>query len=331
MAELEDSGGGGSSSDYDSFGDKVHVEVTDLVSYFEEMSNISLVAGGAATSAMAEMGMMVHTGLASGDVEAGVFPEGAQAARLLSHRLSDFKLFITDATEGVRNIGSAAAVVAEMYENSDSENAANVGDIGFVFSDPGAQGPTGFRNAETWYEYQKRLAEESGQSAMAMNPTNDTYADVAPYPYGAYYTYSDGSKKQVHSSTMPGEDGHIIYVTTTTVTGADGKVISTETKRSYESARGDTVNETSTTTGDSQNGTTTTSSTREDAVDGSITVTNQTQSTVEGQTTDSPPTTTTVERNQHSDDPEAGPVEEAEDRLDSHGESYTVEQFGNVY
>ncbi|MFI6761329.1 hypothetical protein ACIBF5_19550 [Micromonospora sp. NPDC050417] len=331
MGVPQDDHVGGTSSDYKPFGDKVHVEVTDLVSYFEEMNNLSGQAGGAASTAMSQMNMLIMTGLATSD-DGQTFPEGLQAARFMNHRLSDFQHFTADVTEGVRNIGSAAAVVAELYENSDSENAANVADIGFVFSEPGANPPRGFRKVESWSEYEQRLAEEAGPVPMA------TMGDAVTPSYSVriaagltHYYYSDGSYRVEQYQTEPGTAGWTSesQVSTTTVYGANGQVVSTVTERTY-SVRGTPVNSVTTSRGNDQNGSTSTTTTTNNP-DGSITVTNESSSTVEGERRDADPTTTTIQRDQHREDGTQGPVESASEQLDSHGMDHTVREYGAGY
>jgi hypothetical protein len=327
-----DPGGGGGPSDYKSFGSKVNVEVTDLVSYYEEMVMLSGVAGGAANTAMAEMGMLTMTSLATSE-DGEVFPEGQQAARLLNHRLSDFKYFVADVTEGVRNIGSAAAVVAEVYENTDGENAATVNDIGFVFSDPGAKPPGGFRKVETWSEYEQRMAEKTGANAMSATGDDSLVTrSFSPANGVTYYYYADGSYKVVHTSTEGGAAGWTSdqQVTTTTIYGANHQVISTVTDRSYSVRGGSKVDSTTTTRGDDHNGSTSTTTTV-DNPDGSIAVTNQSQSTTDGHKGEEVSHTTTVQRDEHRDSGPSGPVEDAEDRVDSHGMSHTVQEYGVGY
>nr|MDT0659356.1 hypothetical protein [Micromonospora sp. DSM 115978] len=332
MAIPDEDTGGGTASEYQSFGDKVNVEVTDLVSYYEEMTMLSAQAAGAANTAMSQMGMMITTGLATSD-DGEVLPEGLQAARFLNHRLSDFQHFTGDVTEGIRNIGSAAAVVAELYENSDSENAASVADIGFVFSDPNARPPAGFRDVESWADYERRMAEESGQNAMAAmgdgTPVSHSYSPAAGL---TYYHYSDGSYRVVHTKTEPGVSSWTsdAQVTTTTIYGANGQVLSTVTDRSYSVRGSSTVNSTTTSRGDDQNGSTSTTTTV-DNPDGTITVTNETRTTTEGQQGDPVTSSTTIERDQHRDSGPQGPVEEAVESLDSHGEDYTVREYGVGY
>jgi hypothetical protein len=326
---VRDDGGGGGSyipapSEYESFSDAedVRVEVTDLVSYWEEMTNLSMDAFGAYNTVSADMKMMVVDGLSTAR-DGQTFPEGLQAARFLDNRMSDFSYFIKDVTEGVRNIGGAAAVIAEMFEHSDNSNGADINDIGFVFGDPRTTGPDGFRKTETFYDFEQRMAAETGMNAQALTG-NDEYAKVTSYPYGAIYTFGDGSKKHVHSTTEYGANGLQTAVTTTYIYGADGKLLSTQVERNtYNDSGQTTTRSTSTTMGEGDDKRQTTSTTTENT-DGSVTVRTETQSG------DNKPTVSesTVQRDDHRDTGGDAPVHDASEKLDSDGRDYTVHDYG---
>ncbi|MEH1130091.1 hypothetical protein [Micromonospora sp. CPCC 206061] len=326
---VEDDGGGGGSytpapTEYESFSDAedVRVKVTDLVTYWEEMTNLSMDAFGAYNTVSADMKMMVVDGLTT-PRDGQTLPEGLQAARFLENRMSDFSYFMRDVTEGVRNIGGAAAVIAEMFENSDNSNGADINDIGFVFGDPNVSGPRGFRDTETYYEWQQRMAEESGMNAQALTG-NDEFAKVTSYPYGAIYTFGDGSKKHVHSTTEYGANGLQTAVTTTYIYGADGKLISTQVERNtYNDTGQTTTRSTSTTTGEGDDQRQTTSTTTENP-NGSVTVRTETQ------TGDGEPTVSesTVQRDDHRETSGDAPVHDASEKLDSDGKEHTVHDYG---
>lgn len=323
MVNLEDSGGGGTSpTDYESFGDRVNVEVTDLVTYWEEMTRLSGEATGAASNAMAEMQMMVHNALST-PLEGEILPEGQQAARFLTGRVGEFQRFIADVSTGITNIGNAAAVVAEMYEGSDNENGANLNDIDFVFGDYGATGPSGFRDTETFQEWQRRMAEETGQNAQALTGDERFATNTVSYPYGAIYTFGDGSRKQTYSGYESGPNGELVSVSTVYIYGPDGKLLSSTTERSYENSAGRPVNSVTTASGDGDERRQSTSTTTENA-DGSLTVTNQTE--VGG--VQQEPTETVVRRDSHQDGGVESPVSDAAERLGSDGDRQTVNDYG---
>jgi hypothetical protein len=293
------------------------------------MRDLSMDGMGAATLAMADMNMLIPGGLTTPD-EGEVLPEAFAMANALNHRVSDFKHFFGDVTEGVRNIGSAAAVIAEIYDNADLDNAASVSDIGFVFSDPNATGPRGFDGRETWSEYEYKQAQNAPRAPMAETggPVTMSYSPAANV---TYYHYADGSVKMVTSSdeapTSNWASG--AHVVTTTVYGPGGQVVSSTSERTYSVRGSAEVTQTTVTRGDGQNGSTS-STTTSTTPDGTVTVTNQTSTTVDGQTTQGTPNTTVVHR-APTQDGEEGPVEDATEALDSYGQQHTVEEFGAGY
>jgi hypothetical protein len=327
---IPDEGGGGSygTYEYDSFGGKVNVEVTDMVTYYQEMSMLSGEIGTAAGSAMGEMSMMIATGLNQAGGDAGVFPEGAMAARTISSRLAEFQMFVRDLHEGVRNVGSGAVVIAEIYENADNENGATVNDIGFVFGDPRSRPPGDFRGGEV--KTFDDVAQESGQNAMALTSDN-SLARPLSYPYGTIYSFPDGSTKHITSRTEAG--GHNTsdaIVTTTTITDKNGNVISTVTERTYSNHMGYNYTTTTTTNGDERNNRTSSTTTAE-APNGDITVSNTASTTTDGKQGPETSNTTTVERGEHRVDEDRGPVETATENMDSHGSDGYVKDHGAGY
>lgn len=307
---------GGGAEEYERFGNKVTVDVNDVVTYGQEMMKLSAEGTGAGATALSEMPMLIAEALTM-PLDGQVLPEGQQVARFLNQRMSDFQYFLKDVSEGLINIGSAAIVVAEIYEGADGENGATMNDIGFVFGDPDARPPSGFRsNYETVDEFNDRMAEQSGQNVQALTG-DERYADVVSYPYGSIYTFGDGSQKSVHSA-LTYENGQMVSVTTTTITGPGGNVISSQTQKRYTTETGETTrNVTTTETG----GRTTTSDTNYNS-DGSITVRNQTN--------DQPATETTIDRDEHVGNDVEVPVGDEAERLETDGRPEVVEEYGRA-
>lgn len=334
MAVVADGGGGGPSVDYESFnGPDVKVNITDLVSFYLEMLDVQTDATGPATMTLSPMAQMIREGLEQ-PTDAGPFPEGVYAARLLRWRLSDFQHFVDDVLDGIRNIGSAAAVIAEIYENADSESAADINDVAFAFGDPGATAPPGFRSVESWSEYERRMAEQSGEMLMAAQG-DDSHARVYHVANGVtLYIYPDGSTKMVTVTTKGSDSSYQSDSTiiTTTIYAPGGKVVSTTTEERFTTYGGAKVERTTTTQGDEQNGTTSTTSTVTDST-GRVTVTNETTVRTNGEerTTRSDPVTVDPGDRGGRADAEAGPIEQAVEQLDTYGEDYFVEEFGRGY
>ncbi|MBO4206432.1 hypothetical protein [Micromonospora echinofusca] len=333
MGRPDDRGdGGGSPSDYKSFaGPDVNVDITDLGSYYLEMLDVQADATGPAAMEVSAMTQLIQEGLARPAGAAGVFPEGAAAARLLSHRQSDFQYFLRDVLDGIRNIGSAALVVAEMYEGTDRESAAGLDDVSFAFSDPGAKPPPGFRPVESWSEYETRMAQQSGQTAMALSGNDDLARVIYPANGVTIYLYPDGSSKQV-TTTQSSGSYEVGTTTTTTFYGPGSVVLQTTTEQDSRVYGGYQVQSTTTTRGDGGSSRTSTVT----DPDGTMTVTNETTVTTTGadgkpkeQTTTSDPVV--IEPGQHRTEPDMGPVQQAEQQLDTAGEDWFVKEFGRGY
>lgn len=325
MGRPVDNGGGDSGEQYESFAQDVNVNITDFGAYYKEMLDVQLDASGPAGMEVGALGELIRASFLNADGDVGAFPEGAVLARSMQHRQSDFNHFMTDVLEGVRNIGAAAVVVAEMYHGTDFNSAAGVDDIAFAFSDPNAKGPKGFRKVESFSEAEMRMREEAGQDAMALSG-NDSLATVSS-PYGGImiYNFSDGSSKQVVTTSYG--DGHS---TTTTIFGPNGKVLQSTT----EEVRGQNRNTSHTSyTGENGTGTRSTTETTTDD-DGTVTVTQQSdQVNSDGKVTkEGEEHTITVKTGDHrAGEGEQGPIEAAENKLGTSGTERYVRDHGMGY
>jgi hypothetical protein len=323
----ENDGGGGDGKPYESFaGEDVNVNITDMGAYFKEMHDIQTDASGPAKMEVTDLGQLIQSSFMNTADGAGILPEGAQMGRTMMDRQSDFNFFMTDVLEGVRNIGAAAIVVAEMYHDTDFTSAAGVDDIAFAFSDPNAKGPKGFRKTESFSEAEQRMREQAGQNAMALMGDDSFATPHSPYGGIMIYTFPDGSSKQV--VTVPYGNSHTR--TETTIYGANHKVLTSTVEETNGQNRS-----TSTTTYDGESGAGTRATTKtSNGHDGTVTVTNET-STVDkdGHATGKPEEhTTTVKTGQHtSGGQERGPVEDAVDKLGTHGTKDYVKDNGIGY
>jgi hypothetical protein len=336
VVEHEGDGGGGSQSTYESFnGSDVNVNVSDLTSYYFEMMDVYSAAGQPVADAMSLMPEMVRQGLLLPvDDGIGVFPEATYAANHLRGVHSDFQHFLTDVLEGIRNIGAAATVVAEIYENGDSENAAGLDDIAFAFSEPGATGPSWFRDVESYSEAEQRLAEQTGANSMAAMG-DDSMASQVIYPASGVtiYYFPDGSSKTVVSTQTTSQSQYQSgsTITETTIMGPGGVVLSSTREQSYTAAGGYKVSNVTTSTGDDRNGSTSSSETVENP-DGSIQVTNETTTRTDGESKTTTSDPVTVDPGDHREDEgESGPVEQAAEGLDTYGDDEFVGYAGRGY
>jgi hypothetical protein len=323
----DNDGGGSGEKQYESFaGEDVNVNITDVGSFYNAMQAIQNDAQGPANMEVTRLTEFIRSGFMNPAGDAGVFPEGVQIGITMAQRQSEFKHFVADVLAGIRNIGAASVVIAELYHNTDLSSAAGVDDIAFAFSDPNAKGPKGFRKVESFSELEQRAREKAGQNAMALGGDESLATPHSPYGGVTVYTFPDGSSKQVTVTPYGNNDRS----TTTTIFGPNGKVLESTT----ETVRGKDRS-TSTTSYDGEKGSGTRSATStQTGKDGTVTVTSE-NSTVDkdGKVTHSQPKqTTTVHTGQHdSGDQERGPVETAEKKYGTQGTGEFIKNNGVGY
>jgi hypothetical protein len=232
--------------------------------------------------------------------DAGTFAEGAVIAGIIMQYVSDFQAFTNDLTNGLRDIGSAAAVTATAYRNGDVESAQDIGVINFAFGDPTAGKPEGLTGHNDTY-LDDASARASAQVSMAALGNDAFITSTVNLGYMTICIYEDGSEKTINSepSRVAGVNG---YTDTTTITDANGKAIRTTTVTTGTDPQGRKV----TVNSDEQNGGTSTTRTTQNS-DGSITV----ESTYPGP--DGKPVTTSVTTAPDTGGgSDAGPVQQTE-------------------
>ncbi|MFD1325253.1 hypothetical protein [Micromonospora sonneratiae] len=324
--------GGGSSSGYESFaGPEVSVDIDGMLAYYKEMLDIQMAAAAPSVMEVSALSEFIRLGLEPSP--ATQFPEGAVIARQQRHRQSDFQHFLKDVLDGIRNIGSAAIVLAEIYEGGDARSKASLDDIKFAFSDYNAKAPEGFRKVESWSEYEMRMAQEAGSMSMSMTGNDDNAQVIRPAAGVTIYLYPDGSSKQVISNGYDPRVGTV--TTTTTVYGPGGAVLQKTTQQDGKDDQGIRTQTTSVT---NYNGDGTGTQSKTSTVtgnDGTMTITNETtlldsEGKPKGDPTTSSPVTITP--GQHTtEQQEQGPVEEAVEQTGSHGTDEYVRDNGRVY
>jgi hypothetical protein len=319
-----DGGGGGEGSDPADQGgsaDQVKVNITGMLAYYLEMRSMTGDASEV-NIAISELAPLIQNGLNGIGPLGEVFPEGAQVAASMVRRQHDFTSFLADVNLGLMSISSAAAVIAEMYGDGDFHSAATLSNVGFAFGDYGATPPEGFRrDAQTWSQY---LAEQQGSAyplALMGDKASATHYQVAS---GVdIYTYPDGSSIQVVTTTRDGRQ-----VTETTIFGPNHQALQKTTVESYTQPDGTRVQSTSVTQGTQRDGSTS-ETVRATAPNGEVTITNKTTTVVDGgkpvQTESEP---VVVPPGDHTVPVDRGPIEEAQDELDSHGGGSDIEQYG---
>ena len=188
------------------------------------------------------------------------FTEGAVIAQVMAQNLSDLECFTRDVRAGLTYVGSAAQVIAGVYENADARSAQSVADVDFAFGAPGAGRPAGYRGEVL------RFSEEAAQHPATTPPMAlpgdtdpalrkyDIRGDLPPGGPLRIEQYQDGSARSTAIvDVQPGvPDG----AERTTVTDGSGRVAAR-----YERVGGT----------DSAGHPTTTTTTQDPAGDGGVT------------------------------------------------------------
>ena len=186
---------GGSSSG------KVNADLGSIRQFAQEMA-LKVPAEGLpdTMTALAQTAPLVREAfLAGGNPAAGVFQEGVVVADLMTQYLSDFNSFAKDVDKGLRAIGNAAGVIAEIYQNADGGSAASLADVAFAFADPNATRPTGLPKGLATTTLSEVDA-KNGTSSMPMALSgNDNLATVTVYPVNGVtlMMFPDGSSKSI--------------------------------------------------------------------------------------------------------------------------------------
>jgi hypothetical protein len=342
VAVVDPDGGGASSTDgqpihdgqkYESF--NVTVNVTDLLSYYMKMGELQGAAMGKATEELSQIAPRVQSALTTPkDGRASILPEGYYMANTIMQRVSDFQNFFQDVARGLQSMGAAATVIAEIYQNTDDDSAAALS-VDFAFGDPGAARPKGFRRGQdlkTLSDIAMEQAAAAGQGCMAAMDNQYGVSRVTGTPDHFTVTYSDNSSKYVaYTYGTDPTTGAPTEITMTTITGPDGKRISSTTTETF-TAGGSQYQRQTVINGDDKNNSMSVSTTQTDA-NGKITVNNATQSTVDGktgQTQHSDPVV--INPGDHSAAPnDAGPVQQAETQYNSVGGDQYRKDHGGSY
>ncbi len=308
----------------------VQVDVKNLGDYYYAMIQVAADAAGPVGSTLAPMSEMIRTGLvSSADHEAGTFQEGKVVAEIQYQNLSDFTHFLHDATQGVNCIGSAAAVISEMYRNADGTNSAQLGDVAFAFADPGAKTPDNFPQGANTKSYSDLAAEQGAGSQYSMAASgDDSLATQTIYPASGVTIlfFPDGSTKQITSQSGYGYAG--TGSKTTTEIWYQGKQVGTEIDESYSIPNGYSYSvRTQSPTGDPTAAGATSTTTRTNP-DGSTTIYTTTYD-ANGKPHDSNPIT--VQPDTHATNTDAGPVQAAEQQYGTSGTQDYTQTHGNSY
>jgi hypothetical protein len=307
----------------------VQVDVNSLESYYWAMIDVAGQAAGPVGSTLAPMSEMVRSGLLSStDPQVGTFQEGKIVADIMYQNISDFTAFLRDAIKGVNCIGSAAAVISEMYRNADGTNSAQLGDVAFAFADSGAAKPDNFPAGANTQTYSQEAAAQGGVQFAMASVADDSQASQVIYPASGVtiLLFPDGSSKQITSQSGYGYEG--TGSKTTTQIWYQGKQVGTQVNESYSIPNGYSYSvRTQSPTGDPTGAGATSTTTRTNP-DGSTTIYTTTYDGHGGSKTSNP---ITVQPDTHATSDDAGPVQQAEQQYGSSGSRSYTQSYGNSY
>lgn len=308
----------------------VQVDVKNLGEFYNAMIQVAADAAGPVGSTLAPISEMIRNGLlSSADQAAGTFQEGKVVAEMQYQGLADFTAFLHDATKSVNCIGSAAAVISEMYRNADGTNSAQLGDVAFAFAEPGAKTPDSFPKGANTKSFSDLASEQSAGSQYSMAASgDDSLATQTIYPANGVtiLIFPDGSMKQVTSTSGYGYEG--TGTRTTTEIWYQGKQVGTEVDESYSVPDGYSYSVRTQSPTGNPTGPGATSTTTRTNPDGSTTIFTTTYDG-DGNPHDSNPIT--VAPDTHATNSDAGPVQAAEQQYGTSGNKYLTQDYGNSY
>ncbi len=305
-------------------GPEISVDLPNLVDYYMKMMGLSTSVLGEFAKTVQNMTEFSRSGLmAQGKDGVSQLPEAAYMANLLDGRVDVFRQFFSDVETGLRSIGGAAVIVAEMYGTTDKDSAANIDAIDFAFGDLSKR-PAHFRyGTQTSSDLAWQQQQASGANSMALSaPDNLAVSTVHPAPGVSVLTFADGSKRVVQTTSSKNPDAPFDTNTTTTYYAppaagkTQGAVISSQSKTVSHGYDGSTTTTLVDDNGDAKNGSTNTHTTTNNP-DGSVTVSNSTETRTDGKTAVKTSDPVTVPAGDHSTDNagQPGPMQSDENTL----------------
>jgi hypothetical protein len=305
-------------SAYEEFG-TVELNVTNMLDYYKEMSiNLPADASGPALMEVSLMTDYIMNGLGRAGRFGQAFPEGIEAARRMMQQQADFTAFMSDVLDGIRYMGSAAAVIAETYGDRDFQNSDDLNRVMYAFGQSN-QVPEGFREgAETWSQYEIRMrAQGAGAFAMSMSPESQamTFNEAGNV---SVYTFTDGSSRTERYG--PGYLEISYY-------DSSGQLVQ-RTTETTSVENGNEVRVTTVLQGTEENGTTTVT-TQERQADGDLVIQTDTRTVMPEMEPIETHTTVEIEAGARRDpQPDRGPMQTVQEDLDTRGMTGTQQEHG---
>lgn len=308
----------------------VQVDVKDLADYYSKMAMQLAPKSIAVTSeVLSQMGPMITMGLVNRGASQGqVFGEGVVVAQLMMDNQAKFAAFFKDVSAGISCIGNAAGVIAEVYNNSDNANSANLNDVMFAFDDPNATRPDGLPKGaptKSYVDMQMEAAANAPQQPMAMTGADPVQTIYLPMG-DVEYIYADGSMKTV--TTRGDSSSWSAGTTTTTTYMSGGKVVGQTTQAEYSVRGGYKYQTTTQSPNDDPNAAGSSSTQVVSNPDGSQTITTTTVG-ADGKPVTGDPTHVAAPSSGNAND--QGPIQAAEQQYHTMGDKDYVQQHGSGY
>lgn len=198
--------------------------------------------------------------------DGAVLGEAAFVRSQLMANAKELSMYLGSLGQTLMNIGSAAQTVADCYQSADGTSAASLSAVLFAFGDKSQPRPGGLPShiGQTYIEAMYANANTTATPADSPLWGRSTEKTLSPYQTVLTATAPNGQTRETVTTSVPGS-GHTIV--TTTVYGADGKVLSTSSTRTSTSYN-TTTNTQVKTVESAQNGTPTGRSTTTTTYDG---------------------------------------------------------------
>jgi hypothetical protein len=181
-----------------------------------------------------------------------VLGEAAYVQQEMLANYGELRQYLSYLSIALNNIGMAAQTVADIYGSTDGWSAASLDAVNFAFGDKDAPRPDGLppQIGKTFWDAYFEAQAAGGTAPPANDPGwRDQEKPRTNADGSVTYTATgpNGQVKEITTFSIPGTG---VTVTTTTIKGANGKVLSTTSERTTTYTEGSTVvTRTSTTDG----------------------------------------------------------------------------------
>jgi hypothetical protein len=193
-------------------GDSVQVDPMSLIEYGGKLVMEVGEAEGTLAGAFTGIGQHAQTAFLTKPPGTVPLPEGVTAVNYNSRNMADFQAFLKDVGTGLSAIANASQSMAVLYATTDDEGSNSVNSVDFAFAGSSPP-PAGFPKdgISTMHDQQTAADAAAGRNTGAAlaadavaadDPTATQYAtSQQAVPGGIVYTFADGSRLQVTTTT----------------------------------------------------------------------------------------------------------------------------------